>query len=361
MSMFRHENMKGYGIMGSLMRYRFYTTSESAWRGMLQAIGAARESIYMEMYMFHDDTQGFDFLMELERKAREGLRVIVILDAFGSFDLETSLIERLKAAGAEVRFFSYWFRRTHRKILLVDETTVFVGGVNIARHAKGWRDLQIRLSGKIVRPILHSFARIYRECGGKDPALPYREKLPLLKKTRLWFIEHGVGKKRHILRKHYEAHIDGAEHSITLVTPYLLPHPWLISCLHRAILRGVSVEIVAPKHTDHRIMDRLNYHYFVRFTQLGARCLLTEHMNHAKVMVIDEKKATVGSHNIDALSFDWNVESGVMFNDPKMLRHLKKIIGRWKMDAKIFHARSDALPWYDALLAFMLRIFQPVL
>lgn len=340
------------------MRYRFYTTSEKAWGAMLAAIGAARESVYLEMYTFENDTAGYDFLSELERKARERVRVVVILDAFGSFVFKNVLINRLRSAGAEVLLFSYWFRRTHRKILVVDETLAFLGGVNIAHRFAHWNDLQVRVSGKIVPHVLRSFMRIYHECGGKNLALREETQPPLLKKARLWFIEHGIGSKRHALRRHYEEHIDGARQSVVLVTPYLLPHRWLISCLERAINRGVAVTIMVPKETDVRVHGRLNYYYIELFTRLGATCFFGGKMNHAKVMLIDDRMGTVGSQNLDALSFDWNVEAGVFFDNPHMVRDLCVIIERWKQDAEPFSAKRHSPHWYDIVVAMILRLFQ---
>lgn len=342
------------------MRYHFYTTSEKAWRGMLAAIGTARESIYLEMFTLENDTTGYDFLSELKRKAAEGVRVIVILDAFGSFGLANALTDRLRGAGVEVLFFSYWFRRTHRKILIVDETVAFLGGVNIAHRFARWNDLQVRLSGKVVRHVLRSFVRIYHECGGKNPVFEGDARPPLLKKTRLWFIEHGIGGKRYALRKHYEKNIDAARHSVVILTPYLLPHRWLITCLHRAIARKVGVTIIVPKLTDYRILDRINYYYIDLFSRLGAHCLISDAMNHGKAMLIDESVGTVGSQNLDVLSFDWNVEAGVFFDNPRMVRDLRLILEKWKRGAVSFALTTHPPHWYDIALALCLRFFQPL-
>lgn len=340
------------------MRYRFYTTSEKAWAGMLAAIGGAQESIYLEMFTLENDTVGYDFLSELERKAKEGVRVIVILDAFGSFGLDARLIDRMRMEGVEVLFFSYWFRRTHRKMLIIDEHIVFLGGVNIAHRFARWNDLQIRMSGKIVRHVLRSFIRIYRECGGKNTKLCEELPPPLLQKARLWFIEHGIGAKRHTLRKHYEEHIDGALRSAVIVTPYLLPHRWLIACLERAIRRGVTVTIIAPRYTDYRILDRINFYYVNLLSKLGAKCFFSDEMNHAKVMLIDDRLGTIGSQNLDVLSFGWNVEAGVFFDNPRMVRDLCFIVKKWKGVAIPFTPATHPPHWYDIALALLLRLFQ---
>ncbi len=329
---------------------------------MLAAISTATRSIYLEMYIFESDTDGYDFLTELEHKAQAGIRVVVILDALGSFALATAAIERLRNAGAEVLFFSYWFRRTHRKVLIVDESTVFLGGVNISGKFAPWRDLQMRLSGKhIARVALRSFADMYRESGGKNPMPGARRRPPLLKRTRLWFIEHGISGKRTALRKYYEEHIDSAKQSIVLVTPYLIPGRFLIAHIHLALMRGIQVDVIVPQHTDHPVVDHINEYYCTLLSQLGARCYLSPQMNHAKAMLIDHREGTVGSHNLDALSFNWNVEASVFFDDPNMVEDLDKIISGWKNEAIIFHPEEHALRWYDAFPALLLRLFLSVL
>ncbi len=314
------------------------------------------------MYIFENDTLGYDFLSELTNKAKAGVRVVVILDAIGSFGLATAEIERLRAAGAEVLFFSYWFKRMHRKILIVDEYTIFLGGVNISGKHAPWKDLQIRLSGKNVsRFALRTFARLYRDCGGKEQILRERIVPALLKQTRLWFIEHGVAGKRLTLKKYYKEHIDASLHSIVLVTPYFIPHRWFIAHIHQAIMRGIHVEIIIPRHTDHTLIDRLNMHYLKLFSELGAACYLAPEMNHAKAMLIDSRVGTVGSHNLDALSFDWNAEASIFFDDPHMVADLEKIILDWKLGALALKTKHYPTHWYDILLGYMLSYFQSVL
>lgn len=341
------------------MKYHFYTTSEKAWRGMFSAIRSAKTSIYLEMYVFSSDTKGFDFLSILEQKAKEGVRVVVILDSFGSSGFTSDEAAHLKAAGAEVLFFSFWFRRLHRKILIVDEQTAFLGGVNISGKYAPWKDIQVRVSGKkIVLSALRSFARVYKECGGKNPVILEKGELRPFYKARMWFLEHGIGGKFLALRKHYEENISRAERSIVLVTPYLIPRRWLVASLHEAILRGVSVEVIVPRHTDHpRITDPLNYYYVALFSKLGIACFFSPEMNHAKVMLIDEKKATVGSQNLDMLSFEWNAEAGLFFDGPAMVRDLRKILDLWKERATLFLPEMYVKRWYDPVLSVIGRWF----
>lgn len=344
------------------MGYRFYTSSQTALAGMFSAIESARSCVYLEMYIFEHDQTGREFLSVLEDKAREGVRVIVVLDSIGSFGVTSAEIAHLKSSGAEVLFFSFWFRRTHRKILIVDDAIVFLGGVNISGRFARWKDLQVRLTGKrIAQSALRSFARVYHQCGGTNPALINIAAPHFFKRARLWFQEHGVGPKHRSLRRYYEEHIDGALHSIMLITPYFIPHRWLIARLHSAILRGVRVTIIVPKLTDHPLVDRVNEYYLDIFFQLGAVCFQGTTMNHAKVMLIDNREGTIGSHNLDALSFDWNVEASVFFDSPTMVKHLGKIIMGWKTDSIPYAPQTDHSLWYDLPLRLFLRVFRSIL
>ena len=326
---------------------------------MLSAISGAQKSIYLEMYVFQNDTTGYDFLSVLEKKAREGVSVILVLDSFGSYDLSSSSVLALRNAGAEVLFFSSWFRRLHRKILIIDENVVFLGGVNIGGAYAPWKDLQARVTGRrILSSSLRSFARVYKECGGKRAELLTRiGKKPIFRKARTWFIEHGIGERLLEIREHYEENIGKAEHSITLVTPYFFPRRWLLARLHEAILRGVRVEIIVPKDTDNGwIMNRINYFQLAFFTKLGAVGYLTEEMNHAKVLLVDDSVGMVGSGNLDPLSFGWNAEAGVFFTRPAMVRDLRKILEEWKSEAEIFTPAMFHPKWTDIFLTLARRI-----
>lgn len=345
----------------SASRFRFYTTSAKAWSAMLTAISLAQKSIFLEMYIFEEDTEGYDFISELERKAKSGVKVVLILDALGSYDLKSASVDRLRIAGVEVLFYSHFWKHTHRKILIIDEFTVFVGGVNIGKNFAPWRDLQMRLSGKnFANTALFSFRRVYMSLSGKDPVLLSRELPHPLERAKHWFIEHGTQTKKHTLRQYYETHIGRAEKSIILVTPYFIPRRWMIALLHSALLRGVEVQIIVPERTDHAIVDRINYRFLSMFGRLGANCLVTPHMNHAKAMLIDDNEAIVGSHNLDALSFEHNIESGVFFNNIHMVKQLGAIIAKWKKGALPL-TNIQKWKWYDVVISLFFPFFESVL
>jgi len=343
------------------MRYKFYTTSNKAWDGILSAITDAQYSIYIEMYIFLDDTkQTHDFLGKLKEKALAGVKVVIIADAYGSINLKSVSVAELRAAGAEFIFFSRWLRRTHRKLVIIDEKIAFFGGVNIEDKIRHWYDLQIRLRGRIVKPLLRSFAYTYERCGGKDEKILVHSRLPLVRKFKSWVIDTWeIGEKKYNLNNYYRRKLIEAKNSIKIVTPYLLPPRWLLASLDNAIHRGVKVEIIIPEDTDVGFLNQINYANAARLASVGIDFYFMTNMNHAKVMIIDNKEALVGSQNLDILSFNFNLELGVFFEQKQAVADLEKIWQRWREASYQPNFNSHHLSWYRRFLTAILRIFFP--
>jgi len=344
------------------MRYRLFTTSLKAWDAMLSAIKEAKKSIYLESYIFSDDTQeSHDFIGCLEKKAEDGLRVIVVVDAYGSKALKNKIEKINQRSKIEFLFFSHWLRHIHRKVLLVDEKIAFIGGVNIGRRFRHWNDLQLKLSGKIVQRLLKSFAYTYEMANGKNPAvLAYRQKKST-KKIKFWLVEHWPIKNIYSLKKHYIEKINSAQENILIATPYFTPPRWLISLLDNAVRRGVSVEILIPQKVDWKIMDLLNYRFMSNLHLLGIKFFISPTMNHSKLLIIDQKEALVGSQNIDLFSFSLNSEVGVFFSNKKLLRELLAVVALWKKQSSHFHPQRHKLSLADYFILAILKVLRPIL
>lgn len=345
------------------MRYKFYTLSEDAISAMRDSISRATKSIYWESYIFQNDIiPTHNFIELLTLKAQAGLRVKLILDGFGSYYLEPREIEALRAVGGEVLFFTHWFRRIHRKLLIIDERIAFLGGVNVGRQYVKWLDLHLRLSGKMLKALIKTFAKSYRLCGGEDPQLlRAAEKVLSIKKTKIWLVEHWPQAGKRHLRRHYEESIAAAQQKVTIVTPYFMPHRWLLQALKRAELRGVITEIVLPRETDPKIGDVANYLNASRLSSKSVRFYFTPEMIHAKALLIDDREGLVGSQNIDALSFDHNVEMSAVFQKRSMVRDLATIVEMWKSDAIPFERLGWQRRWYHWPLTLLLDLLQPVI
>jgi cardiolipin synthase len=344
------------------MKYQLYTTSLLAWDAMLRAMDGAQESIYLEMYIFLDDTKkSHDFIGKLRAKAKSGVRVIIVADAYGSKILREKIAKTLVQSGIEFIFFSHWLRHIHRKILIVDEKIAFIGGVNIGKRFKNWSDLQLELHGRIVKRILNSFAYTYAMAGGKNKKIIEFRQRKLVGKFKFWLLEHWPTKNIHTLKNHYVEKISGAKKSIQIATPYFTPPRWLISLLDDAIRRGIAVEILIPKKGDHTFINLLNYRYMHDLYPLGIKFYLSKTMNHSKLLVIDKEEGLIGSQNIDLFSFGLNSEVGVFFRQKNLLRELEQIISDWKKHSVKFEPKRYKMKINDYIALALLKIFRPIL
>ncbi|HNX10623.1 MAG TPA: phosphatidylserine/phosphatidylglycerophosphate/cardiolipin synthase family protein [bacterium] len=345
------------------MKYHLYTTSKKAWDAIIKDISRAQKSIYIEMYIFLDDTQeSHDFIGILKHKAQLGLKVAIIADAFGSYAIKKQTVSDLRQAGVDFHFFSHFWRRTHRKIVLIDERLAYLGGVNIEKKILYWDDLQIKLGGKkTVKGVLRSFAQVYRACGGLDKNIIRYYNQSLIKKIKSLVLENLPGKSRRALGDYYRRQVISAKRSIKLITPYFIPPRWLMTLLDDAIRRNVEVKIIIPRDTDIRFINRINYYYAAKLQPLGIKFFASPKMNHAKAMIIDDEEGLIGSQNLDLLSFNWNFEIGVFFRQKKTVKDLKAIFHRWEKRSIPFPNLEIKLNILDKITAKLIRLFLSII
>ena len=344
------------------MKYRLYTTSQKAWDGMFKAIKEAKKTVYLEMYIFLDDVkETHDFFWLLKKRARAGIEVVIIADAYGSSALSKEKVTELKAAGIEFFYFSKLFKRTHRKLLIIDQKIAFLGGVNINEKIRGWHDLQIKISGRVVKPLLRSFAYVYKIVGGKQKNILAYSRLPLKQKVKALILDSFSSKKSKLkLNDYYLKVIFEAQKSIKIVSPYLLPPRRLLAAIYSVLSRGVKVEIIIPQDTDIKILNKVNYLNAHRLSAFGVKIYLSKEMNHAKVLLIDDNKGLIGSQNLDILSFNFNIEAGVFFEQKQLVLDLKKVVGKWLQESSLFTKKLPKPNFNERALIYILKIFYPI-
>lgn len=343
------------------MALKFYTNSVSAWDAMLSGVKNARSSIYIEMYEFLDDTRNtHDFVGVLISQALAGVEIVLILDAFGSMNLNDETIDKLESHGVQIFFYHHFLNRTHRKLIVIDGQYSFLGGTNISENSRTWFDIQVSVGKRATSHLVHTFIRAYKNAGGKKVL---RESGLKFEKKSLfsYIIEHtpGVGKKK--LHKYYKTKINNAENSIILISPYFVPGKWFSDSIKRAISRRVKVEIIVPKSTDHKILDIANLYYATKYSKFGCTIYFGDIMNHAKAMLIDEKEGMVGSGNLDNLSFERNSELGIFFKDKASVRNLSKILHSWIQNSNKYDSIQNKFAWYQIILMPLLRLIFPFL
>ena len=338
--------------------YNIYHTTKEAWEAMLLAIGKAKHSIYWEMYILVDDDAGKRFFDLLKTKAAEGVRVKIIIDYWGSFWLSGKKIDELKQTGIDIRVFqpqknpffgfkNWLMRRTHRKILIVDEWVGFVGGVNVDKNMENWDDLVVELYGKPVRSLLRSFARTYVIAGGKKDEvrhlLAYRYRV---RHDTFDIVYDDIDRKQSKIKNKYLEAIYAARERIILFSPYYFPDRKFLHALWVARRRKVKIDLLIPFRTDVRIATYAAYAWFSVLSKLGVKIHLTRNMMHGKGVVVDDNLAFVGTSNLEHSSFDYNQEVNVTLKDKKVVARVKRVLEHWIDKADEFdHERWSRRGW----------------
>ena len=294
---------------------------------MLGAIQAARVSITFETYIYWSGDIGKQFADALAERARQGVKVHVLLDWVGSIKMEQSLLDEMVAAGGEIRRFHrpHWSNidrmnnRTHRKLLVVDGRVGFTGGVGIAQLWTGdaqdpdhWRDSHFQLTGPAVGQMQAAFLDNWAKVSGKLLYGP--DYFPELSSTgdvpAQVFSSSPDGGSENMHRMYLLA-ITAAARSIDLSASYFVPDAQTSAALVAALKRGVRIRIIVPgEHIDSDVVRKASRAQWGPLLANGA--LIAEYrptMFHCKVMVIDRYLVSVGSTNFDNRSFRLNDEA----------------------------------------------------
>ncbi|MDX1609360.1 MAG: phospholipase D-like domain-containing protein [Halofilum sp. (in: g-proteobacteria)] len=285
---------------------------------MLQAIEDARAQVALEAYWFASGAVADRFVQALADAARRGVRVLLLIDDYGSSDLESSDRRRLTSAGVVLARFNPlrvrlgWGNlvRDHRKLLLVDDRLAFVGGAGLADPfdgADGWRENMLRIEGECVADWWALFHRVWRRWSEVECPQPAARPAG---GTRGRALAGGPGPWRPVLAAAL-ADIARARERVWLVTPYFLPPMKLRRALARARRRGCDVRLLLPDaaHCDVPAVQAAGRRYYdwllrrsIRVFEYGDRML------HQKVLLTDGR-ATLGSCNFDRWGLRWNLEA----------------------------------------------------
>lgn len=301
-----------------------------AWYEMIEA---ARHSVFIELYIFAGDATGRAFMELLARKAREGVRVYVLYDSFGSWQTPRKLFDELRGYGVNVQeFHPVWpwhcnfswrpFNRDHRKLLVVDGAKAGLGGLNIADEYGGswvshepvntpelWRDCGMAIEGPGARPLAESFIRMWLYVTRGGPAarslLSYNLEMDLGPIGVLASVPSMDSQMSCLLGKLMRQ----AKRSLELTMAYFAPSEYLVTELCSAAKRGVRVRLMLPSQTDVRIMVTAARSFYARLMDSGVQVFERQQVRlHAKTLVIDEAISLVGSTNFDHRSVDYNCE-----------------------------------------------------
>jgi cardiolipin synthase len=348
-----------------------------------QAITAAQHHVHMEYYIWEPDETGTRFRDLLVATAQRGVEVRVIYDDVGSPDVKKSFWAALVAAGGEVRGFNrvrlafasinFANFRTHRKIVVIDGETGFLGGINIhdpeMRSLSGknaWRDVHSRIEGEPVHRLQRLFLESWNYCRD-DFRLTLKNMESYFPATRrgdgvaVQIVASGPDDSNAPLHAFFLAAIGGARSRLLIETPYLVPDEPLESSLRIAALRGVDVQVIVPRRGDSRIVTAASHTYCESLRTDGIKVFeYGPPMLHAKTLVIDDTVGIIATANMDNRSFRLNFELAAAFYHKSLIDPL---VARFEEDreaSRVFQARRRSGK-LTRLLESLARLTSPVL
>jgi cardiolipin synthase A/B len=317
----------------------------ATYRAMLESIASARDHINMETYILEADDVGHQFAQALIAKQRQGVQVNLIRDSAGTFNTPADFFQRLADSGIRVLEFNpinplavrkdwQWNQRDHRKLLIIDGRTAFLGGINISSvYSSGsfgrgsrpgansagtsgntpgpaWRDTDLRLQG----PVVAEFQKLFLATWEKQKGEPLAEKdyFPRpesVGKQVVRAIGSSPDEPFSLIYATLLSAIGSAETSVRLTNAYFAPDPQLLTALETAAGRGVDVALILPGQTDSWLVFHAGRGYYERLLRAGVKIFERRGVIlHSKTALIDGVWATVGSTNLDWRSFLHNHE-----------------------------------------------------
>lgn len=353
---------------------------------VIKALKAARNHIHIEYYIYEDDQIGREIEQVLIEKAREGVVVRFIYDDFGSRSIRKELVPRLKAGGViafpfyEILFLKLANRmnyRNHRKIIVVDGVTAFIGGINISdryinkgtdNQATFWRDTHLRIDGPGVYYLQYLFLCDWNFCA-KDQLHPNRhffppaDTQPIMGTKAVQIAASGPDSDMPTILFSMLQAIYLANDEILITTPYFIPGESLMDALMVSAMGGISVKLLVPGVSDSKIVNAAARSYYADLMEAGVEVYLYQKgFIHAKTMVIDRMISIVGTANMDYRSFDLNFEVNAIVYDESISQSLALIFdedikGAEKIDGNAWLQR----PWYLELSEKIARLVSQLL
>jgi cardiolipin synthase len=332
-----------YGWQGN-NRVVLLENGEAYFPRVFEAMREAKTEILLETFIVFEDKVGNELQEVLIEAAKRGVRVTASFDGFGCGELTTGYLTALSEAGVHIQMFdpapkhlgirTNWFRRLHRKIVVVDGTVAFIGGINFSGDhladfgPEAKQDYSVEVQGPAVADI-HHFALLQ---SGRPARAKYWWQRRRQRRSELAFSDHD-GQVRLVYRDNgdhrtdiedvYRQVLRSAQRRVVIANAYFFPGYRLLREIRNAARRGVEVRLILQGQPDMmvaKLAARMTYDYLLKSgVQIHEYC---ERPLHGKVALVDEDWSTVGSSNLDPLSLSMNLEANVLIRDRAFNREL---------------------------------------
>jgi cardiolipin synthase len=340
---------------------RYINEGDEFFKALFEEISKAKRFIHVEMYIIRNDELGKKLAHELAVKAKEGVEVKLLYDAVGCHELPWKFFRELRAAGGKTaEYFPSWIRRintrinnrNHRKMYIVDGETGICSGFNVGVEYLGrgrfgpWRDDAVIMRGGAAITLEARFIQDWN-FASKDNIMitSYLPEAEGPGKSPVQIVSGGPDTEHSPIKLHYVKMISSATKKIYIQTPYFVPEEAILAALEMAAQSGVEVRLMIPSKPDHPFVfwaSTFNAAYLLKSGVLVYK--FNPGFIHAKICVIDDQVASVGSANFDVRSFELNFETNAVIYDAAVA----KTIGEKFLKDVAEHSDQMTLKEYSA-------------
>ncbi len=332
---------------------QIFTDGTDKFEALIKDIEHAKEHIHIQYYIFKIDNLGTRLLNALVERAKSGVKVRVLYDEMGSRGLKKKEFNELIKYGGEVEVFFPSILplinprlnfRNHRKIVVIDGRIGYIGGFNVGDEYLGlnnkfgyWRDTHLRIEGSSVHPLQTRFLLDWNQASQKN-RVHYSERyfpaIPTKGQTAIQIVSSGPDTEWATIKNGYIKLISSAKKHVYIQTPYFIPDESFLDAIKIAALSGVDVRIMIPNKPDHMFVYWATYSYVGILLDVGAKIYIYDKgFIHAKMIVVDDQAASVGTANIDNRSFTLNFEVNAFIYDIDVSHSLSEIFERDMLDS----------------------------
>ncbi len=352
----------------------------ATFESIIDGIENAKSYVLFQFYIVHDDEIGRRIKKVLINKANQGIKIYFLYDEIGSHTLPDSYKDDLRNAGIEV--FDFHTRkgvknrfqinfRNHRKIVVVDGESAWIGGHNVGDEYLGkdpkfghWRDTHIKIDGPAAISVQIAFVEDWfwaTEVLLKD--LQWKPTASKLSNKKVLITPGSPADKLDTITLMYIQAINSAKERIWIASPYFIPNDSIIQALQLAGLRGVDVRILIPAMADHLDVYLAAFTYIKEASLTGVKFFrYQDGFAHQKVMLIDDTHATVGTANFDIRSFRLNFEIVGLVQDREFNTQIQNmLLEDFKRSKEVSSDELDSKPFYFRLAARVARLLSPIL
>nr|WP_205504310.1 cardiolipin synthase [Rufibacter sp. SYSU D00308] len=374
----------GLSPLTSGNRVKLLLNGEQKFPEVLQALQSARHHIHIEYYIIDNDHIGNQIKEVLIQKAREGVKVRLIYDDYGSRSIRRKYVQELRAAGVEACPFHkvyFWLLanrlnyRNHRKIIIVDAQTAFVGGINVAdryinkpedRTRLYWRDTHLRIDGPGIYYLQYIFFCDWNFSSGQQ-LHPHRgyflSRKRYAENSLVQMAASGPDSPMPTILFSLLQAIYLAQKEVLITTPYFIPGEGILQALTVAALGGVKVKLLVPGISDSALVNAAAWSYYDDMLHAGVEIYLYQKgFIHSKTVVIDGTISMVGTANMDNRSFELNFEVNAVVYDEAISQQLRDtfyqdLAHAQKIDPEAWRKRPHLKQFFEKLA----RLLSPLL